>query len=280
VQISAADKTFAGAIPEVYERYMVPLLFESYARDLAARVAPLQARHVLELAAGTGVLTRQLARTLDPRATIVATDLNPQMLAQAMDVGTGRLVDWQVADALALPFADGAFDLVVCQFGAMFFPDKARAWAEARRVLRPGGRLVFSVWDRIERNGFADVVQRAVASLYEHEPPSFMARVPHGYFDEAAIRADLRRGGFEREAAIDAVALPTTAPSPGIPAVAICQGTPLRHEVEAHGGAAEVLRATETATAAVAARFGAGEVVAESRALVVTVPTDRERGAR
>lgn len=280
MRISAADKTFAGAIPEVYERYMVPLLFESYARELAARVAPLAARHVLELAAGTGVLTRQLARTLDPRATLVATDLNPQMLEQAIDAGTGRLVDWQVADALALPFADGAFDLVVCQFGAMFFPDKPRAWAEARRVLRPGGRLVFSVWDRIERNGFADVVQRAVASLYERDPPSFMARVPHGYFDEDVIRADLRRGGFEREAGIETVALPTTASSPDIPAVAICQGTPLRHEIEARGGAAEVLRATEAASAAVATRFGAGEVVADSRALVVTVPTDRERDAR
>jgi ubiquinone/menaquinone biosynthesis C-methylase UbiE len=280
VQISAADKTFAGAIPEVYERYMVPLLFESYARDLAARVAPLGARHALELAAGTGVLTRHLAGTFDPRTSILATDLNPQMLEQAIDVGTGRLVDWQVADALALPFADGAFDLVVCQFGAMFFPDKARAWSEAKRVLRPGGRLVFSVWDRIERNGFADVVQRTVASMYQRDPPRFMARVPHGYYDEDAIRDDLRRGGFEREASIEAVALPTTASSPSIPAVAICQGTPLRHEIEAHGGAAEVLRATDAATAAVAARFGPGEVVAESRALVVAVQADRERAAR
>jgi SAM-dependent methyltransferase len=270
MDISAADKTFAGGIPEVYERYMVPLLFEPYARDLAARLAPLGARRVLELAAGTGVLTRHLAATLDPCATIVATDLNPQMLDQAIDRGAGRSIDWQVADALALPFADGTFDLVVCQFGAMFFPDKSRAWVEAKRVLCQGGRLVFNVWDRIERNGFADTVQSAVASLYDRDPPSFMARVPHGYFAEDTIQADLKRGGFEREASIEPVALPTTAPSARDPAVAICQGTPLRHEIEARERG-DVIRATEAAAVAVAARFGTSDVVADSRAFVVAV---------
>jgi SAM-dependent methyltransferase len=274
MQISATDKTFAGGIPEVYERYMVPLLFEPYARDLAARLAPLGVQRVLELAAGTGVLTRHLARVLDPRATLVATDLNPQMIEQARQRGTDRPVDWQVADALSLAFEDGSFDLVVCQFGAMFFPDKARAWVEAKRVLRPGGRLVFSVWDRIERNGFDDTVQRAVAALYDEDPPSFMARVPHGYFDEDAIRADLQRGGFAGVASIEPLGLPTTAPSPRDAAVAICQGSPLRNEIEARsesGGAVSLERATDGATAAVAARYGAGEVVAPSRAYLVMV---------
>ena len=270
MDISAADKTFAGAIPEVYERYMVPLLFEPYARDLADRVAPLGARRVLELAAGTGVLTRRLAQVLDETVSIVATDLNPQMLEQGIATDTRRPVEWRVADALALPFPDRSFDLVVCQFGAMFFPDKSRAWVEAKRVLTTGGRLVFNVWDRIERNGFADTVQRAVASLFERDPPSFMARVPHGYFDPELIRADLRQGGFEHPPVLETVDLPTTAASPRIPAVAICQGTPMRHEIEARDPAG-VLRATDTATAAVAARFGAGEVTAVSRALVVSV---------
>ncbi|HXW09111.1 MAG TPA: methyltransferase domain-containing protein [Steroidobacteraceae bacterium] len=272
MDISATDKTFAGGIPEIYERHMVPLFFEPYARDLAARLAPLGAQRVLELAAGTGVLTRHLARVLDPRASLVATDLNPQMIEQAKQRGTDRAVDWQVADALSLPFEDGSFDLVVCQFGAMFFPDKGQAWMEARRVLRPGGRLVFNVWDRIERNGFDDTVQRAVAALYERDPPSFMARVPHGYYDEDTIRADLRRGGFTVDAAIETLELPTVAPSPRDPAVAICQGTPMRHEIEAKG-AGEVLRATEAAAAAVLARFGQRDLVAESRALLVSVVT-------
>ena len=272
MHISATDKTFAGGIPEVYERYMVPLLFEPYARDLAARLASLGAVRVLEIAAGTGVLTRHLARALDSRASIVATDLNPQMIEQARERGTDRIVEWQVVDALALPFADASFDLVVCQFGAMFFPDKARAWSEARRVLSPGGRLVFSVWDRIECNGFDDTVQRAVAALYEREPPSFMARVPHGYFDENMIRADLRSGGFVGVASIEPLELPTTAPSPRDPAVAICQGTPLRHEIEARSaGGISLERATCAATAAVAARYGEGEVAAGSRALLVGV---------
>jgi SAM-dependent methyltransferase len=270
MDISAADKTFAGAIPEVYERYMVPLLFEPYARDLAERVAPLGARRVLELAAGTGVLTRRLAQVLDETVSIVATDLNPQMLEQGIVMGTRRSVEWRTADALALPFPDRSFDLVVCQFGAMFFPDKPRAWAEARRVLGPGGRLVFNVWDRIERNGFADTVQGAVASLYEQDPPSFMARVPHGYFDPELIRADLRQGGFEHPPMLETVDLPTTAASPRIPAVAICQGTPLRHEIETRDPAG-VLPSTDAATTAVAARFGCGAVVADSRAFLVSV---------
>jgi SAM-dependent methyltransferase len=269
MHISAGDKTFAGGIPEVYERYMVPLFFEPYARDLAVRVAPLGAQRVLELAAGTGVVTRHLARVLDPRASLVATDLNPQMIEEAKRRGTDRVVDWQVADALALPFDDDSFDLVVCQFGAMFFPDKGQAWTEARRVLRPGGRLVFNVWDRIERNGFTNAVQGAVAALYDRDPPRFMARVPHGYFDEDGIRDDLRRGGFERETSIQPVALPTSASSPNIPAVAICQGTPLRHEIEARGGGGEVLRATEAAATEVRARFGERDLIAESRAYVV-----------
>jgi SAM-dependent methyltransferase len=273
MDISADDKAFAGAIPQVYERYMVPLLFEPYARDRADRVAPWGARRVLELAAGTGVLTRRLAQVLEETVCIVATDLNPQMLEQGIATGTRRPVEWRTADALALPFADQSFDLVVCQFGAMFFPDKGQAWAEAKRVLHPGGRLVFNVWDRIERNGFADAVQGAVTSLYDRDPPGFMARVPHGYFDEALIRLDLRRGGFEREPTIEPVALPTTARSPRDPAVAICQGTPLRHEIEAREGG-DVIRATEAATAAVAARFGTSDVVAESRAFFVAARTD------
>ena len=155
------DRQFAGSIPETYDRYLGPLLFEPYARDLAARLAALAPARVLETAAGTGVATRALARALPAGAAIVATDLNRPML----DLAAARMetaeVTWQQADALALPFGDGAFDAVACQFGAMFFPDKAAAYREARRVLRRGGRLVLSVWDRIESNELAHVVDEA-----------------------------------------------------------------------------------------------------------------------
>ncbi len=232
MEITAADKSFVDQIPDIYERYMVPLMFEPYARDIAARVKESTPERVLELAAGTGVVTRALATSLPVTATIIATDLNPQMLAQARAVGTARAVDWRQADAMALPFADASFDLVVCRFGLMFVPDKPRALSEAARVLRPNGRLVFSVWDQIEHNDFAETVQAAVGSLFPNQPLTFMSRVPHGYFDPDAIRRDLQSGGFEGPASIEFVSLPTTAESPRVPAVALCQGTPRR---AAHG---------------------------------------------
>ncbi len=141
---SKGDQAFVDAIPEIYERLLVPLIFESYAVDLARRVAAILPLNVLEIAAGTGVLTRQLARALPDGASIVATDLNAPMLAQARARGTQRAVQWEVADALNLPHEDGRFDAVACQFGVMFFPDKSRGYSEVRRVLRPRGRFFFN----------------------------------------------------------------------------------------------------------------------------------------
>src|SRR5262249_8372511 len=142
------DKVFAGSIPEFYDTYMVPVFFEPYAADLAARLAGRPLARVLETAAGTGVVTRALATTLPESVSIVATDLNQPMLDYASARGTTRAVEWRQADAMDLPFPNGTFDAVVCQFGVMFLPDKARAYAEARRVLRPGGVFLFNVSDR------------------------------------------------------------------------------------------------------------------------------------
>src|SRR3990170_4055027 len=148
------DKVFAGSIPKLYETYLVPLIFDPYATDLVNRLASRTLSRVLEIAAGTGVVTRALASVLPERVSIVATDLNQAMLDQASVVGTRRPVEWRQADAMQLPFADGTFDAVVCQFGVMFFPEKPQAFSEARRVLRPGGVFVFTVWGRIAANQF------------------------------------------------------------------------------------------------------------------------------
>jgi SAM-dependent methyltransferase len=257
--VNPSDKTFAGSIPQLYEEFLVPLIFEPYAVDIAARVALRRPGRVLEVAAGTGVVTRQLARTLPGDISIVATDLNQPMLDHAASVGTSRAVEWRQADAMALPFSDATFDVVVCQFGVMFFPDKARAFAEARRVLRAGGAFLFNAWDRIDRNEFADVVTRSLEPLFPADPPRFLARTPHGYHDTHTIARDLERGGFGRRVEIATLPQRSRAPSPRHPAVAFCQGTPLRNEIEARrsGGMDE---ATEVATAAVAARFGSGAV--------------------
>jgi SAM-dependent methyltransferase len=267
--MSDIDKVFAGSIPELYERHMVPLIFEPYAADLAGRLGKRRVSRVLEIAAGTGVVTRALARsgTYD----IVATDLNAAMIEEARAVGTSRPVEWRQADAQQLPFGEAAFDAVVCQFGVMFFPDKAKAFAEARRVLKPGGVFLFNVWDRIEDNEFADVVTQALAALFPADPPRFMARTPHGYHDREAIGRDLAAGGFRAKARIDTVAARSRADSPLIPALAYCQGTPLRSEIEARGG--KLQEATAAAAAEIARRFGSGAVDGKIQAHVVTVET-------
>ncbi|GMA16046.1 class I SAM-dependent methyltransferase [Deinococcus metallilatus] len=187
---------FAGSIPQFYAQYLVPLIFEPYAVDLASRVTRRQPASILEIAAGTGVVTRQLAHTLPPEVSIVATDLSQPMLDQAAAAGTVRPVEWCQADAQQLPFLDEAFDVVVCQFGVMFFPDKVRAFAEARRVLRPHGQFIFSVWDRIEENELTDTILQAVRHLLPDDHPPFMTRIPHGYCDPAVIAQDLGRAGF------------------------------------------------------------------------------------
>ena len=173
----ATDKLFAGSIPEIYDRFLVPLIFELYALDLAERLAGSGARKVLETAAGTGVLTRAIAAQLPADARIVATDLNQAMLDHAASrQAHDERITWQQADALALPFEDQSFDAVACQFGVMFFPDKVGACKEARRLLKPGGRFFSNVWDRISENEFADVVTEALATFFPHDPPRFLAR--------------------------------------------------------------------------------------------------------
>jgi SAM-dependent methyltransferase len=265
-----SDKVFAGSIPKIYETYLVPLLFEPYAADLVNRLASRAPGRVLEVAAGTGVVTRALASRLPERVSIVATDLNQPMLDQASALGTRRPVEWRQADAMRLPFQDGTFDAVVCQFGVMFFPDKAKALSEAHRVLRPGGVLIFNVWDRIEENEFADTVTAALASVFPEDPPRFLARTPHGYHVHARIAQDLAGGGFVAPPEIVTLAARSRAKSPRDPAIAYCQGTPLRSEIEAHG-ASRIEEATDVAAAAIGRRFGRGDVDGKMQAHVVTI---------
>lgn len=265
-----ADKVFSGSIAKFYETNLVPLIFEPYAADLAHRLAPRSLTCVLEIAAGTGVVTRCLASVLPESVSIVATDLNQPMLDQAAAIGTKRPVEWRQADAMQLPFADGTFDAVVCQFGVMFFPDKSKAFSEVRRVLKPGGVFIFNVWDGIKENEFADTVTTALESLFPKDPPRFLARTPHGYYDHPTIERDLRSGGFTAPIQIGTVAARSRAASAQVPAVAYCQGTPLRNEIEARD-ASRLGEATDIAAEAIAQRFGRGTVDGKIQAHIVTV---------
>ncbi|MGZ3340219.1 MAG: class I SAM-dependent methyltransferase [Reyranella sp.] len=264
----ATDKLFAGSIPEIYDRFLVPLIFEPYADDLAARVAAAQPRDVLEVAAGTGVLTRALPSRLAPSVRIVATDLNQPMLDQAARRQAEGRIEWKQADALALPFGDGGFDIVACQFGVMFFPDKVQGYREARRMLRPGGRFLFNVWGPIEANEFADVVTEALATVFPNDPPRFMARTPHGHHDVGRIREDLEAAGFT-DISVDAVDATSKASSPRHAAVGFCQGTPLRNEIEARD-VSRLEEATNQVADALARRFGKDAIEGRIRALVIT----------
>ena len=266
--MSGSDKVFAGSIPENYDRHMVPLIFEPFAEDIARRAASLSPGAVLETAAGSGVVTRTLAPRLPLDTSYVVTDLNQPMLDYAASrQPPDARVTWRQADALALPFEDATFDLVCCQFGAMFFPDRISGFREAKRVLKPGGHFLFNVWDRIEENVFADDVTKALANRFPSDPPRFLARTPHGYHDTALIRRELENAGFSR-LAIETRAEQSRASSPRQVALAYCQGTPLRNEIETRDpGGLDV--ATDHAASALADRHGRGEVAAKIQAHVI-----------
>ena len=267
--MTEVDKVFAGSIPKFYDSMMVPMIFQAYADDMSALVASFSPASVLETAAGSGVVTRALAPLLGASARYVVTDLNQPMLDYAAGrQGADARIEWRQADALALPFEDASFDVVCCQFGAMFFPDRAAGYAQARRVLRPGGRFLFSVWDRIEDNAFADEVTSAVATLFPDDPPRFLARTPHGYHDTARIREDLGRAGFA-DIRIETREKVSRAESARDAATAYCLGTPLRNEIESRDpGLLEL--ATQRAAQAIAARHGDGPVAGRIQAHVIT----------
>lgn len=265
-----SDKVFSGSIPKLYETYLVPLIFEPYAVDLAHRLAERSPTHVLEIAAGTGVVTRRMAAVLPESVSIVATDLNQPMVDLAATIGINRPVEWRQADAMQLPFPDGIFDAVVCQFGVMFFPEKSKAFSEVRRVLRSGGVFIFNVWDRIEENEFADTITTVLESLFPNDPPRFLARTPHGYCDHPTIEQDLANGGFTALPQISTVAARSRAESSRVPAIAYCQGTPLRNEIEARD-ASLLDEATDLATDAIARRFGQAAVDGKIQAHIVMI---------
>lgn len=195
--MSEQSSQFIGSIPENYDRGLGPHIFSDYAEDLARRAAGIDPVDVLEIASGTGIVTRKLRDYLPSATRLVATDLNPPMLEVAREkFAQDELVEFKPADAMALPFEDSEFDLIVCQFGVMFFPEKQQAFREARRVLRSGGRYLFNVWGSLTENPFAETVQTVVTQFYPDDPPGFY-KVPFGYSDRSTVTSDLEAGGLK-----------------------------------------------------------------------------------
>ena len=259
------DRQFAGSIPALYEECLVPVLFTPYAQDLVRRAAALQPGTVLELAAGTGAVSWMLAQAL-PEARIVATDLNPAMIEVAAARGWADNLSFEVADAQALAFPTGAFDLVIAQFGAMFFPDKVDAYRQVRRVLAAGGTFLFNVWAELEANNGSEAIHYAVRAALPEPRPDFIARTPFAYHDALRIEWELRQAGFAG-VSIERVELASPPGSARALARGMCLGSPLANELAAHSP--ELRDAAFAAAVEAAERVEAGGAL-RMAALVVT----------
>ncbi|MDT7551119.1 MAG: hypothetical protein QOE84_3513 [Actinomycetota bacterium] len=257
------DAQWLDSMPEVYDRVLGPALFAQFATEVAARAASMSPSRVLELAAGTGIGTAELVRAL-PAADIVATDLNAAMVSWAAE----RVPEaaWCVADAQDLHFDDRSFDLVVCQFGVMFFPDKVAAFAETVRVLSPGGRVLLTVWDTVEGSTLSAALVDSLAVVLPDDLPSFLRRVPHGYTDSDQIRADLRAGGLVVDS-LDRMVLHGRAITPREFVHGICRGTPTRFDLEQRGSLDTLIEALADD---MTRRLGAEPIEGELTAFVVT----------
>ena len=257
--------TFGGSIPEYYDRCLGEAYFGPPAAELARRVPAKPGGDVLEIACGTGLVTRRLRARLDPSVRLVATDLSPAMLSYARAQVGDKGIEWREADASQLPFADGSFGAVVCALGFMFVPDKARAFAEARRVLQPGGSLYASVWDRIEENPTGLVGAEALEGLAPGDP-DLVFRTQYELADTALLRKLATGAGFT-DVRIDTVPLEVSGVSARTLATGQVRGTPRATLIQNKGFDLE--KVIDTVAAALARHGGADPYHSTSQAIFV-----------
>lgn len=271
---STTAPAFSGSVPKTYHDYLGPMIFDAYAKDMVVRLAPiLKAKpnsRILELAAGTGIVTNLIAQSLPGGASLLATDISEPMLNLARNNFKGAPgVTFQVADACTLPCADKSFDLIVCQYGVMFFPDKVQAMKEARRVLAPGGTYFFSIWDALEHNPIPRTAHETLAALLPTNPIPFLAKLPFGYSDRAEIERAASAGGFAN-IKLETIAFPCSAPNASDAARAWIDGTPIFAGLTERGipDPAPFRAAVEKA---LTTKFGAAPCKSTMQAIVATV---------
>ncbi|HEY6046115.1 MAG TPA: methyltransferase domain-containing protein [Pyrinomonadaceae bacterium] len=248
------NAAFVGSIPENYDRYLGPVMFDPYAADLVARIDVPENASVLEIACGTGIVTRRLRDECAPSTKILATDLNQAMIDHAQQkFRPGENVEWKTVDADKLPFADATFDAVVCQFGLMFFSNKPRAAGEVYRVLKPGGTFLFSVWDAIELNDMPNLTHRIVSSYFADNPPDFYD-IPFSYYDRDTLKSLLTSAGFA-DVNVSAVPLAEVASSAEGMAHGFIHGNPLINAINERDAALAPVIEADVARS-IAAEFG------------------------
>lgn len=219
---------FTGSIPEKYDTCLGPLLFEPYALDMTKRAKQVGKKNILEIACGTGRVTSYLSEAF-PQSSITATDLNNDMISYATKRTKLSNVQWQTADAQELPFADESFDLVICQFGFMFMPDKPKAFSEAYRVLKPNGHLLFNTWDKIDNVPPAKISREVVNAFFEGNAPVFY-NTPFSMYDEMELKALMDNAGF-RNSTVEKVIKSSQSKTARDAAIGFIEGNPVYMEI-------------------------------------------------
>jgi SAM-dependent methyltransferase len=253
--VSDQAARFVGTIPEFYDQGMGKIVFADFAGEIARRVAASTPMRVLEIAAGTGIVTRCLRDVLPTDARLTATDLNHPMLDVARTkFRPDEQVEWQLADATTLPFPDGAFEAVVCQFDVMFFPDKEKSYREVHRVLSPGGNYVFNVWDAHRHNPHGRLTHETISRFFPADPPQFY-EMPFGYHQIDPIKEALTEAGFI-DLRVAVLRVEREIPDAAAFARGLIYGNPVIDQIRSRGGV-DPARIVDALTEALHNEFGA-----------------------
>jgi ubiquinone/menaquinone biosynthesis C-methylase UbiE len=262
---SARPFDFSGSIPAHYDEFLGPMFFEPYAIEVSGRIDPSSVHVALELASGTGRVTHHLQKVLSPAAKLIASDISEDMLSVAKEKLNTKAIEWREIDAQELPFEDNSLDLVVCCFGYMFVPDKLKAFAEAYRVLRPGGMLLFTSWDKLEEN-YASNAYRTIVKKYLPAPLPASYSLPFSMSDEQEIRQLLQQAGFSK-ITVEKVSKTAVSPTAREAAEGLTQGGAIYNELMSRNPA-WVEEIKESLEINLKENFGEAPMEAPMRALI------------
>jgi ubiquinone/menaquinone biosynthesis C-methylase UbiE len=256
---------FSGSIPEHYDRVLGPMFFEPYAIEVSQRIDPSSVNTVLEIGSGTGRVTAHLRNVISSATKLIGSDISEDMLAVAKEKLKGLDIDWRIIDAQDLPFDDDSIDVIVGCFCYMFVPDKHKAFAEAHRVLRPGGMFIFSTWDKLELNGASYTYRKIVKKLFEDSLPESY-NLPFSMNDQNAIKGMLKETGFSK-IKVERVDKDSISQTAGEAANGLARGGSIYNEIMMHDPSLveEIIKELEKE---LSEKFGTSPMIAPMTAVV------------